>query len=186
MNQTLTERAHSMRLQADMSEGFWAEAVSRASYLVNKSPSTVVNFHISEEICQGELVEYSILWIFGCLTYSLVDSQKRMVDSKKRNKLESKSKRCCFIGFTKGIKVYMLWDPEKKSAFVSRDAVFDEESMLQEKSNTNDKMQAGASDSSANSQRKEFEFSDAPNKHVGSDEDFSDSDGDMQEATQEQ
>jgi len=30
MNQTLTERARSMRLQAGMSEGFWAEAVSHA------------------------------------------------------------------------------------------------------------------------------------------------------------
>ena len=67
----------------------------------------------------------------------------------------------------------MLWGSEKKSAFVSRDAVFDEESMLQEKSNTNDKMQAGASDSSANSQRKEFEFSDDLNKYVGLDEDSS-------------
>jgi len=33
----------------------------------------------------------------------------------------------------------MLWDPEKKIAFVSRDVVFDEESMLQEKSKTKDK-----------------------------------------------
>ena len=50
MNQTLTERAHNTRLQADMSEGFWTEAVSHACYLVNKSPSIVVNLQIPEEI----------------------------------------------------------------------------------------------------------------------------------------
>ena len=50
MNQTLTERARSMRLQADMSECFWAKAVSHASYLVNRSPSMTVNLQISEEI----------------------------------------------------------------------------------------------------------------------------------------
>ena len=64
--------------------------------------------------------------------------------------------------------------------------IFDEKSMLQEKSKMGDIVQGGASNSSTDSRSKEFKFSDAPNKHVGSDEDFSDSDGDMQEATQEQ
>ena len=103
----------------------------------------------------------------------------------KRNKLESKLKRCYFIGFTKGTKAYRLWDPEKKSAFVSRDVVFDEEIMLHEKSKMEDKAQGGTSDSSTDSKSKEFEFSDNPNKHVVSNED-SDLDGDMQETTQEQ
>jgi len=44
IDQILTERAHSMRLLANMSESFWAEAVSHASYLVNMSPSTTINF----------------------------------------------------------------------------------------------------------------------------------------------
>jgi len=44
MNHTLKWRARNMRLQADMSEDFWAEAVSHASYLMNRLPSTVINF----------------------------------------------------------------------------------------------------------------------------------------------
>ena len=52
-------------------------------------------------------------------------------------------------------------------------------------SKTEDKALDGVSDSSADSQSKKFEFSDDPNKPVGSNEDSSDSDGDMQEATQE-
>ena len=43
MNQIFTERARSMRLQADKSEGFWAETVSHVSNLVNRSLSTVVD-----------------------------------------------------------------------------------------------------------------------------------------------
>ena len=97
MNRILTEHAHSIRLQPDMSEGFLAEAVNYASYLVNMSPSTTINFQIPEEIWQGESVDYSTLQIFGCPAYSLVDSQKM-------NKLESKSMKCIFIGFTKGVK----------------------------------------------------------------------------------
>ena len=68
-------------------------------------------------------MDNSTLQIFEYPTYSLVDSQKR-------NKLKSKSKRCYFISFTKKTKAYRLWDPEKKSAFVCRDVVFDEELML--------------------------------------------------------
>ena len=87
-------------------------------------------------------MDYSILQIFGCSAYSLVGSQKR-------NKLKSKSKKCIFIRFTKGVKGFRLWDPEKKSAYTTRDVVFDEESMLQEKSEAEDKAQGGASNSSA-------------------------------------
>jgi len=123
MNQTLTERACSIRLQADMSEGFWAEAVNHVSYLRSRSPSTTINLQIPEEIWRGEYVDYSTLRIFGCLAYSLADSQKR-------NKVEFKSKKCIFIGFTKGVKSFKLSDSETRSPFTSRDMVFDEESML--------------------------------------------------------
>ena len=46
MNQTLAEHARSIRLHADMSEEFWAEEVNHASYLVNMSPSTVIDLQI--------------------------------------------------------------------------------------------------------------------------------------------
>ena len=49
---------------------------------------------------------------FDCPAYSLVDSQKK-------NKLESKSKKCIFIGFTKGVKGFRLWDLKTRSAFRS-------------------------------------------------------------------
>jgi len=64
--------------------------------------------------------------------------------------------------------------------------VFDEESMLQERSETEDNAQGGVPDSSTDSHVKEVEFSDGPKKPDGSDEDPSKSDGDEQEATQQQ
>jgi len=106
-----------------------------------------------------------------------------LVNSQKSDKLESWSKRCYFIDFTKGTKAYRLWDPEKNTVFVIRYVVFDENSMLQVKSKTENKAQGGASDSSTDSQREEFEFSDEPIKPVGLDEDSSISNGDRQEAT---
>ena len=136
MNWTLTEGTHSIILQADMLEGFQAEAVNHASYLINMSPSTAIDLQILEEICRGVFVD--TLQIFGCLAYSLVDSQKK-------NKVESKSKNCIFIRFTKGVNGFRLWNPETRSVFTSRDMVFDEKVMLQEKSKTEeDKAEGGA------------------------------------------
>ena len=79
-----------------------------------------------------------------------------LIDSQKRNKLKFKSKKCIFIGFTKEVKVFRLWDLEKKSVVTSRDVFFDKKSMLREKSETEDRAQGGASDSSADTQEKEL------------------------------
>jgi len=63
--------------------------------------------------------------------------------------------------------------------------IFDEESILQERLETVDKVKGGALDSSANTQIKGVEFLDGPKRHNGSDEDSLDSDRNEQEATQE-
>jgi len=55
MNQTLTERARNIRLQADMSKGFWVEVVNHGSYLVNRSQSTTIDLQIPEEYGEESL-----------------------------------------------------------------------------------------------------------------------------------
>jgi len=50
MNRILIECARSIRLHANMSEGFWAEAVNHASYMVNMLPSNSIDLQIPEEI----------------------------------------------------------------------------------------------------------------------------------------
>ena len=79
----------------------------------------------------------------------------------------------CLHGFTKGVKGFTLWDPEKRSVFTGRDVIFDEELMLREKSEIEDKAQGGASDSSTDTQKKKVDFSDNPKRPEGSEEDFS-------------
>jgi len=56
--------------------------------------------------------------------------------------------------------------------------IFDEESMLREKSEMENKAQGGASDSLADTKKKEVEFSKSPKRPEGSEEDSSNSDGD--------
>ena len=59
--------------------------------------------------------------------------------------------------------------------------IFDEESMLQEKSEMGDKAQGETSDNSAvDTQKKGVEFSNSPKRPEGSEKYSSDSDGDKQ------
>ena len=45
----------------------------------------------------------SHLRVFGCIAYTLVNSQVRQ-------KFDEKSKKCIFIGYQHGVKGYKLWN----------------------------------------------------------------------------
>ena len=53
MNQTLIESARSMINNANLQKEFWAEVVSTACYLVNRSPLVAINCKIPEEVWTG-------------------------------------------------------------------------------------------------------------------------------------
>ena len=46
--------------------------------------------------------------------------------------MDSKSRKCVFLGFEKGVKGYRLWDPISKKMVTSRDVIFDEAFMLKQ------------------------------------------------------
>ena len=114
-----------MRLNAGLPKVFWAETVNTASFIINRSPSSAIDFKIPKDVWSGRPVDYSSLKIFGCPAYVHVQSGKR-------SKLDSKSRKCVFLGFEKGVKGYRLWDPISKKTVTSRDVIFDEAFMLKQ------------------------------------------------------
>ena len=78
---------------------------------------------VVEEVWIGKEVDYSLMRIFGCLAYV-------HIPSKERSKLGSKSKKCIFLGFKKGVKGYKLWDPVVEKVVISKDVVLEEKSMI--------------------------------------------------------
>ncbi|CAL2238507.1 unnamed protein product [Prunus armeniaca] len=103
-------------------DNFWAEAVNHASYLINRSPSTVLGFKSAKEVWSEKPVDYSKLRVFGCSAYAHIPSDER-------SKLKPKSTHCIFLGFEKGVKGFKLWDINNRKKVVSRDVVFDETTM---------------------------------------------------------
>jgi hypothetical protein len=123
MNISIVERARCLRLNAGLAKIFWADVVSMACYLINRSPRVTLRGKVAEEVWTGNEVDYSGLRVFGCPAHVHVPSEERL-------KLDPKSRQCIFLRYEKGVKGYKLWDPKANKVVISRDVVFDENSML--------------------------------------------------------
>ena len=58
--------------------------------------------------------------IFGSICYSLVPDEKR-------GKLDDKSEKCIFVGYSERSKAYKLYNPITKKTIIGRDVIFNEE-----------------------------------------------------------
>ncbi|KAJ4715506.1 Retrovirus-related Pol polyprotein from transposon TNT 1-94 [Melia azedarach] len=120
MNQTLLERARCMLSNAELTRRFWAGAVSTACYLINRGPHTGINLKTPFEVWSGKPADYSNLRAFGCTVYYHVNE----------GKLEPRAKKGAFVGYGDGVKGYRIWSPSEKRIILSRNVVFDENSMF--------------------------------------------------------
>ena len=89
MNRTMNKSTRSMRLHAGLPKMFWVEVVNIATYLINRSPSTPLDFKLPEEVWSGKKVNLSYLKVFGCAAYVHIDSTTK-------GKLNTRSKKYFF------------------------------------------------------------------------------------------
>ena len=71
----------------------------------------------------GSSPSYDLLRVFGCVCFVLLPDHER-------NKLQFRSRLCCFLGYGIGKKGYRCYDPINKCLRVSRHVVFWEHKML--------------------------------------------------------
>ena len=64
MNKMLKERARSMLSGAGLGQEFWVEAVDTTCYLVNMSPSSVLEDKTTQEVWNGKKPSLSYLRVF--------------------------------------------------------------------------------------------------------------------------
>ena len=103
----------------DLPDSFWAEAINTAIYILNRSFTKAVKDMTPHEAYSGKKPSVEHFRIFGCHCYAHVPNSTR-------TKLESKSKKCVFLGYSEESKAYRLYDSEAKKIIVSRDVVFAE------------------------------------------------------------
>ncbi|WVZ02051.1 hypothetical protein V8G54_022857 [Vigna mungo] len=127
MNRTILERVRCMLLGSGLSKAFWGEAANTAVYLINRSPSSALNFKTPMEVWSGRPADYSHLRVFGSLAFAHV----------RGDKLDSRAARCIFLGYADGVKGYRLWRLDSPSKLIiSRDVIFDETRMAMHPENS--------------------------------------------------
>lgn len=119
-NRTIVERARSMLHSQELGYELWAEAVAAAVYLKNRSPTKAVPNMTPEEAWSGLKPSVAHLRAFGCKAYAHIPKQKR-------NKFDSKSLECIFVGYLNNSKGYRLFNPITRTVIESRDVIFNEQ-----------------------------------------------------------
>ena len=108
-----------MLIYSGLPKKFWAEVVVTACYLINRCPSYVITFKPPLDVLKGTNSSYEHLRIFGWLAYAHTT----------QDKLEPRAQRCVFLGYPEEVMGYKLWNFEGRKNIISRDTIFDEETM---------------------------------------------------------
>ena len=86
LNRTLIEGVRTMLADSKLPHRFWAEALSTAVYLRNRSPTKALEGVTPHEAWSGTKPDVSSLRVFGCSAYAHVPkAERRKLDSKTRS-----------------------------------------------------------------------------------------------------
>ncbi|GBL73934.1 Retrovirus-related Pol polyprotein from transposon TNT 1-94 [Araneus ventricosus] len=124
MNRTLFDKARAMLYDSKLPKSCWGYAIQAAAFLHNRIACTSINDHTPYELKYSTKPDLSKIRIFGCDAYvKVADTQRR--------KLDPKSKRMIFIGYSS--MGYRVVDPVTRRVTVSRNVRFDEKKIISDK-----------------------------------------------------
>jgi len=106
-NQTIMNMARSMFPYKQLSNEYWTEAIACSIYLLNKSPTVSVKNMVPEAAWSGTKTSVTHLIVFGSVTFARVPTELR-------KKLDSRSEKCIFTGYSEKHKAYKLYTSSPK------------------------------------------------------------------------
>ncbi|XP_010424525.1 PREDICTED: uncharacterized protein LOC104709648 [Camelina sativa] len=116
-NKHLMEVARSMMFHSNVPKKFWGDAVVTACYLINRTPTKILG-DISPFVVLNKIKpSINHLRVFGFVCYVLKPSEQR-------DKLDAKSVKSMFIGYSTTQKGYKCYELEARRVLVSRDVKF--------------------------------------------------------------
>lgn len=118
-NRTVMEMARTMLKERGLPNSFWIEAVNTAVYLLNRLPTKAVQNKTPIEAWSSQKPSAKHLRVFGCICYVHIPDQKR-------TKLDDKSEKGIFLGYSTQSKGYRVYNLRTKKLMISRDVEFDE------------------------------------------------------------
>lgn len=120
LNRTIMNKVRSILSESGLEKKFWAEAAATSVYIINRTPSSAIEFDIPEERWTSVTPNLSSLKRFGCIAY--IHSTE--------GKLDPRVKKGVFVGYPEGVKGYKVWVIEDERCVISRNVVFREDVMF--------------------------------------------------------
>ncbi|KAM0042466.1 putative RNA-directed DNA polymerase, protein kinase RLK-Pelle-CrRLK1L-1 family [Helianthus debilis subsp. tardiflorus] len=106
-NRTIMGMTRSMLKEKNLPNYMWAEAVATAVYVINRSPTAAVQDKTPYQVSFDEKPDVSTLKVFGCIAYGHVFAHGR-------RKLDDRSNKMIFIGYSSHGNGYRLFNPITK------------------------------------------------------------------------
>ena len=107
---------------ASLPDSFWGYALETTQYILNLVPSKVVST-TPNELWFGRKPSLGHVWICSRPTHVL---------KRDTSKLEVRTDVCLFVGYPKGTKGYLFYDPQDQRVIVSTNTRFLEEDDMME------------------------------------------------------
>jgi hypothetical protein len=123
LNRTLITIAKAFLFWARLPHRFWEYAAEAANYVRNRGPTGPNNMSPIEAL-RGKKPNIKELHTFGCLAYTYIPREKRL-------KLEPKSMKSIFIGYTETTQQYRVYLADRNMVIRSSNVIFVENEILE-------------------------------------------------------
>ena len=131
----IIETALSLLKNASLPEKFWDEAVSTATFLINRMTTPLLQNKSPYEVLFHLLPDYNLFRTFGCLCYPHLRDYSP-------HKLTPRSEQCIFLGYSSIHLGYRCLSLSSQKLFISRDVIFEESIFPYSSSSTSPKIQS--------------------------------------------
>ena len=118
-HQHLLNVGRALLFQSKLPKKFWSYAILHATFIINKLPTQTLNNLSPYFILHNEHPDMHSLKVFGSLAFA---SSLNM----HRSKLDSRARKCVFLGYKNGMKGVVLYDINNHTILVSRNVIHHE------------------------------------------------------------